>query len=228
MSFVDETDRVAIIGSGNWGSAIAKLVGQNCQKLDCFETTVHMYVHQEKVRHHGQELDLTDVINTYHENVKYLPGIILPFNVVAVPDLAEAAKNATLLIFVTPHQFLPTMLPTIRASASPYCRGIHLIKGIDFDEERKHPVLISQTISKTMGRNFPIGVLMGANVANEVSQGEFCESTLACDFGHLTNERTRLVFHDEESFRVQHIHDVAGAEVSGALKNVVAVSSHLH
>ena len=76
-----------------------------------------------------------------------------------------------------------------------------------------------------MGRHFPIGVLMGANVSAEVAKGEFCESTLACDFGHLSNERARLAFNDEESFRVQHIHDVAGAEVAGALKNVVAVST---
>ena len=138
MSFFDDEskDRVAIIGSGNWGSAIAKLVGQNCIKLDSFETTVNMYVHEEKVTyHHGgeggeEEMNLTDVINTYHENCKYLPGVTLPSNVVAVPDLADATKDATLLIFVTPHQFLPNMLPTIRDHADPHCRGIHLIKGI--------------------------------------------------------------------------------------------------
>ena len=131
MSFLDdEADRVAIIGSGNWGSAIAKLVGQNCAKLDSFETTVNMYVHEETVLYNEEEMNLTDVINTYHENSKYLPGVTLPSNVVAVPDLAEASKDATLLIFVTPHQFLPSMLPTIRDNADPHCRGVHLIKGI--------------------------------------------------------------------------------------------------
>ena len=132
MSFFDDEskDRVAIIGSGNWGSAIAKLVGQNCAKHDSFETTVNMYVHEESVTYQGEKMNLTDVINTYHENCKYLPGVTLPSNVVAVADLADATKDATLLIFVTPHQFLPSMLPTIRDHADPHCRGIHLIKGI--------------------------------------------------------------------------------------------------
>jgi glycerol-3-phosphate dehydrogenase (NAD+) len=146
MSFMEDTDRVAIIGSGNWGSAIAKLVGQNCEKLDCFETTVNMYVHQEKVVFDGEEMDLADVINVHHENIKYLPDVKLPRNLVAVSDLAEAAKDATLLIFVLPHQFLPSMLPIIRDNADPHCRGIHLIKGIgkDYNQTRKRTIFVNR------------------------------------------------------------------------------------
>jgi glycerol-3-phosphate dehydrogenase (NAD+) len=95
------------------------------------DDTVNMYVHQETITlKDGTQRDLTDVINDQHENVKYLPDIKLPNNVVAVPDLSEACQDATLLIFVTPHQFLTDMLPTIRQSAAPNCRGVHLIKGI--------------------------------------------------------------------------------------------------
>lgn len=47
---------------------------------------------------------LTEIINTTHENKKYLPGVQLPDNVVAVPDMKEAVDGATALVFVMPHQ----------------------------------------------------------------------------------------------------------------------------
>lgn len=126
----EQLDRVCIIGSGNWGSAIATKVGLNCARLPYFETRVNMWVYEEMVDVEGESRKLTEVINAHHENVKYLPGIKLPENVVAVADLAEACRGATLLIFVLPHQFLPRLLPTIREACHPSCRGVSLIKGL--------------------------------------------------------------------------------------------------
>ena len=124
-------DRVCIIGSGNWGSAIATMVGKNCQRLDHCENQVNMWVFEETIQAtDGSQQKLTDIINSRHENVKYLPGIKLPKNVVAVPDLAIACRGASLLIFVLPHQFLPKLLPVIRQHAHPEYRGVSLIKGL--------------------------------------------------------------------------------------------------
>lgn len=61
------------------GSAIAKIVGANAAKHDRFDTTVNMWVFEEMVN----DRKLTDIINTDHENVKYLPGHKLPPNVVS-------------------------------------------------------------------------------------------------------------------------------------------------
>lgn len=127
----EQLDKVCIIGSGNWGSAISTLVGKNCKRLEHCHSEVPMWVFEETVElKDGSQDKLTNVINTQHENVKYLPGIQLPENVVAVADLAEACRDATLLIFVLPHQFLPKLMPIIRKAAHPSCRGVSLIKGL--------------------------------------------------------------------------------------------------
>lgn len=55
-------------------------------------------------------------INRTHMNEKYLPGVLLPDNVVAVPDVVQACRNATHLVFVIPHQFLERTCRTIVSS----------------------------------------------------------------------------------------------------------------
>ena len=127
----NQVEKVCIIGSGNWGSAIATLVGENCARLPYYESNVNMWVFEETITFpDGSQELLTNIINTRHENVKYLPDIKLPTNVIAVSDLATACQDATLLIFILPHQFLPRLLPIIKQAADPSCRGVSLIKGL--------------------------------------------------------------------------------------------------
>ena len=131
-----------------------------------------MWVFEEMVN--GEKL--TEVINTRHENVKYLPGRSLPPNVVAVPDVADAADGADILIFVIPHQFLVRALAPLKGKLKPTAEGISLVKGFEIVPSGGIR-LISSTISELLG-GMPCSVLMGANLAPEVADGQFCETTI--------------------------------------------------
>lgn len=63
---------------------------------------LNSFVSDSVVQFEGKKL--TEIINSEHENRKYLPGVKFEDNVVAIPDLKEAVKDATALVFVTPHQ----------------------------------------------------------------------------------------------------------------------------
>uniref|UniRef100_A0A8C5VQ03 Glycerol-3-phosphate dehydrogenase [NAD(+)] n=1 Tax=Microcebus murinus TaxID=30608 RepID=A0A8C5VQ03_MICMU len=163
--------KVCIVGSGNWGSAVAKIIGNNIKKLQKFSSTVKMWVFEETVN--GRKL--TDIINNNHENVKYLPGHKLPENVVAVPNLSEAMQDVDLLVFVIPHQFIHRICDEITGQVPKDALGITLIKGIDEGPEGLK--LISDIMQEKM--DIDISVLMGANIANEVAAEKFCETTIS-------------------------------------------------
>jgi len=208
-------EKVAIIGSGNWGSAIAKIIGRNVIDRDEFDSEVRMWVYEEQV----DGKNLTEIINTEHENVKYLPGVKFTDNVVADPDLPSACTDATMLVFVLPHQFLGRICPQMTTMAKG-CRCISLIKGIEFEESG--PKLISDMIKEAMN-DMDVSVLMGANVANEVARDDFCESTVG--YKNKDNGAAWQRLLDCPTFRIGSINDVAGVELCGALKNVVALGA---
>lgn len=205
--------KVCIVGSGNWGSAIAKIVGYNCKRLDTFEDEVTMYVYEELID--GKKL--TEIINTTHENVKYLPGHKLPENVVAVPDVVDAAKDADILIFVVPHQFIRNICNSLLGKIKPTAVGLSLIKGFDRAEGGGID-LISHIITRHL--KIPCHVLMGANLAGEVADEKFCETTIGCKDKVLGPVLRDLI--QTNYFRVVVVDDTETVEVCGALKNIVA------
>lgn len=204
--------RVCIIGSGQWGSAIAKIVGENTWKYLDFQDEVNMYVYEEIIK--GQKL--TDIINTKHENVKYLPGHILPENITAVPDIEQAAAVADILVFVVPHDIIRTVCSNLVGKLKPSAVAISLIKGIAKSEDGGIE-LVSHIISKSL--DIPCSVLMGAYLANEVADEKFCETTIGC-----ASSEFKLVFQklfETENFRASATDDVNTVEICSALKNII-------
>ncbi|XP_065837726.1 glycerol-3-phosphate dehydrogenase [NAD(+)], cytoplasmic-like isoform X2 [Oscarella lobularis] len=207
---------VCIVGSGNWGSAIARIIGENVKKSDLFEERVAMWVFEEMIG----DRKLTDVINNDHENVKYLPGFKIPENVVAIPDAAKAAEGANIFIFVLPHQFVEGVCKQIKGHVTKDALAISLIKGVD--SKGTGLVLTSSVIEEALGIS-ECCVLMGANLANEVAAENFCEATI----GYKNAEHGKILqtlFHTSY-FRIAICSDCQTVELCGALKNVVAVGA---
>ncbi|GAA83543.1 glycerol 3-phosphate dehydrogenase [Aspergillus luchuensis IFO 4308] len=190
--------KITVVGSGNWGCAIAKIVAENAASNPAiFEEKVEMWVFEEKVeisktsRHYDPSSplcqgpqNLTDVINQKHENIKYLPGITLPSNLHANPSLVDAVKDSTILVFNLPHQFIIKTCEQIKGKILPYARGISCIKGVDVNEEGIH--LFSETIGKILG--IYCGALSGANIASEVALEKWSESSIAYDPPHMDSK----------------------------------------
>jgi glycerol-3-phosphate dehydrogenase (NAD+) len=134
---------------------------------------------------------LTEIINQDHENKKYLPGVQLPENVVAVPDIGQAVEGATAIVFVMPHQCASTSSSLDKAELIPVLskvlstmegklpkdasvKAISLIKGVHVEGE--HITLFADLISDKLGVS--CSALSGANIAPEVARDRFSETTI--------------------------------------------------
>ncbi|ODV73087.1 glycerol-3-phosphate dehydrogenase family protein [Cyberlindnera jadinii NRRL Y-1542] len=213
---------VSVIGSGNWGTTVAKIIAENTRENPLlFEQKVRMWVYEEEF----EGSNLSDIINTEHVNKKYLPGIKLPDNLVAVPDLLEAVQYSNILIFNIPHQHLEKILSQLRGNIDPRARAISCLKGLRVNLDGVE--LLPDIIQDALGIH--CGVLAGANLAQEVAEQRFSETTvgypLPADYkpGDVDHTVLYTLFH-RPYFHVHVIEDIAGISCAGALKNIIAIS----
>jgi glycerol-3-phosphate dehydrogenase (NAD+) len=189
---------------------------------DVFNTNIEMYVFEETIQEDGKDVKLSEVINRKHENVKYLPGIKLPENINANPDLEASVKDADVLVFLAPHQFVIRQVMAIKDVIKPNAVPVSLIKG-GFDVEDGVPKLLTEQIRLALGgARGETSVLMGANLANELAAGKFAESTLGSR--GVNSEKLQKVF-NHPTFKVNVVPDIEAVEICGALKNVVALAA---
>ncbi|MCJ1474630.1 glycerol-3-phosphate dehydrogenase [Lambiella insularis] len=202
----EKRHKVTVLGSGNWGSTIAKVVAENtAAHPEIFERDVQMWVFEEEVSLENSQSKyaspkykdappdlfdgpqkLTHVINELHENIKYLPDIDLPHNIIANPSVQDAVKDSTVLIFNLPHQFINNLCNQLSGHILPYARGISCIKGVNVTSSGIS--LFSESIGSKLG--IYCGALSGANIATEVAKGLFSETTVAYDPPPKDSSRT--------------------------------------
>jgi len=144
-----------------------------------------MWVYEEDVeipkesKHYKSDTPqkLTAFINEHHENVKYLPNIALPENIIANPSLVDAVKDSSILIFNLPHQFIGKISKELEGKILPFARGISCIKGVNVTSSEIS--LFSEWIGEGLG--IYCGALSGANIANEIAAEKWSETTIAYD-----------------------------------------------
>lgn len=129
----------------------------------------------------------------------------------------EAAKAADILIFVVPHQFIPNFCKQLLGNIKPNAIAISLIKGFD-KAEGGGIDLISHIITRHL--KVSCSVLMGANLANEVAEGQFCETTIGCREPKYA--KTLRDLFQANHFRVVVVEDADAVEICGALKVSIA------
>ena len=193
--------KLTIIAAGAWGTSLAIALSSRHQ--------VTLWT---------RESDVTRDMQEKRENRRFLPGFALPDSLSIGVDLAAAVNDADLLIIAAPLVGLRATLRQLRESG-PLRPLIWVCKGFEPGTGK----LPHQVVEEELGNAVPYGVLTGPSFAEEVAKGLPTAATLASRDGEfargiateLHGARLRLYAND----------DLVGAEIGGAVKNVLAIAA---
>ena len=199
--------RIAILGGGSWGTGLAVVLANSRRK------------HQ--IRLWVREPDLAESIDAGRENKKYLPGITIPSCVRASPDLEEILSEAEVVVCVVPSAHTRSVLAQALPSIPRDAAIVSASKGL---EPATH-LRMSQVITQVLNMRFVprVAVLSGPSFALEAAAGQPTAVVLASEDAALAS------FLQEEfsgpTFRLYTNSDLLGVELSGAMKNVMAIAA---
>ncbi|NMA02128.1 MAG: NAD(P)H-dependent glycerol-3-phosphate dehydrogenase [Clostridia bacterium] len=195
---------VAVLGAGSWGTALAVTLARKGLLVNLWARR------QEQV----------DEINTLRENVKYLPGVVLPDNIKATTNLEEALANTEDIVLAVPSHSTRNIIQMIKNYLKPNSAIINTAKGI----EPETLLRLSQVAEEEIpGISSRFAVLSGPSHAEEVGKA-MPTAVVVASSSRKTAERFQELFFSP-TFRVYTNPDVIGVEVSGALKNVIALAT---
>lgn len=191
---------IALLGLGNLGTAVARLLAANGHPVLAWE-------HDEAV---------VEEINSRHGNHRYLEGVDLPKTVVATGDIGKVLAEGELVINCLPSKFIVPVLEPVAAKLPPGTPLVNMAKGIDRQSR--------QTASQQLGHLFPsnpLVMLAGPSLANEFSRGVNTVVVAACEDRAVAQQVADLMTNDH--FTVLLSDDVVGVELGGILKNIYAI-----
>lgn len=191
--------KISVIGAGAWGSALAHVFAQAGHAVTLY----------------ARDADLAQRINDQHVNDLYLPQCVLYPSISATASLADAVQEADLIIMAVPAQHFRAVLEQVVLQVKPRVPVVNSAKGI----EVASGALLSE-VAQEIAPNHPYFVLSGPTFAAEVASGLPTAVTLAgkSDVASLAQELSC------NKFKIYYTQDVIGAEIAGALKNVIAIA----
>ena len=193
---------VGVIGGGMWGSTLSWLLAKNGNEV--------IQWHRRK--------DPVDEINKKHTHGKCMGGMRLPSNLRATVDLEEAVYEVSTVLLVIPSSAFREVVTKVGEYLNGEQIVLHGTKGIEIEGLfRMSEILKQETCCKK------IGVLSGPNLAKEILAGQPTATTIASKFGDVIKTGQKLL--GSPVFRVYGSRDPVGAEIGGALKNIVALSA---
>jgi glycerol-3-phosphate dehydrogenase (NAD(P)+) len=199
------SERIATVGAGAWGTALANLLAQKGHDVTLWSF----------------EADVAEDMNVRHENTRYLPGIPLDARLTATTGLAAAVADRGFIVSVSPAQHVRGVM----TEAAPHIAADTVVISASKGIERGS----LQTMAEVLGEVLPPGpaarlaFLSGPSFAAEVARGLATAVTVAS-----TDEAIARAVQDlfqTRDFRVYTSRDVAGVELGGALKNVIALAA---
>ena len=195
---------IAVIGAGSWGTALALQLARS----------------GASVRLGGVvELDLLEAMVTDRENVRYLPGIPFPENLVAYPSLEECLDGVRDILVVVPSHGLRSTLTTALPFLREDSRICWATKGFELHSGK----LPHQVAAEVLGEDRPVAVLSGPTFAKEVGEGLPTAMTIAANNEEFGQSLAATI--SGKNFRAYTSDDFIGVEVGGAIKNVLAIGA---
>lgn len=199
--------RVAVIGAGAWGTALAIVLGRRD-------------AHQ--VRLWANESEVVDSVTNSRINQKFLPGSTLPESIEVTGDLATALDRAEIVVSVMPSQHCRALFERMLPFLTEEIQFVSCTKGLEDGTLLRMTEVIADVLRRVKFTPH-IGALSGPSFAKEVARGDPTAVAVASDDRAVASV-IQQAFNDS-SFRVYTNDDVIGVELGGALKNIIAIAA---